>query len=66
MRLGDGTLARVVKTNPDSPKTPFVDVLVDKNGSRVEEPAIVATAGEGSPTIKECLSAQEAETLGVP
>ena len=64
-RLEDGTLARVVKTNPAGPKYPFVLVLVDKEGVRVTEPALVSTSAEGSPTIVGCLSAQEIDTLGL-
>ncbi|MBN1834219.1 MAG: HD domain-containing protein [Spirochaetales bacterium] len=65
VRLEDGSLARVVQTNPESPKSPFVDVLIDASGTRVEEPAIVSTGGEGSPTITQCLSLQEADSLGL-
>jgi putative nucleotidyltransferase with HDIG domain len=65
VRLQDGTLARVVKNDPASPKAPLVDILIDKDGARVEEPTIVPSGSEDGPTIKECLSVQEAETLGL-
>jgi HD-GYP domain-containing protein (c-di-GMP phosphodiesterase class II) len=64
VRLEDGTLARVVRTNPESPKYPFVDILAGKDGARVEEPAIIAADGTNGPPVTECLSVQEAEHLG--
>jgi HD-GYP domain-containing protein (c-di-GMP phosphodiesterase class II) len=65
VRLEDGTLGRVVRTNPESPKYPFVDILADKDGARVEEPAIVPSDGSSGPMVRECLSALEAEPLGL-
>jgi putative nucleotidyltransferase with HDIG domain len=63
VRLGDNSVARVVKTNPESPKFPFVQLLVDKDGNRVTEPVIVKTEDASGPTIQRALTSEEAARL---
>jgi len=62
VRLTDNSIARVVKTNPGSPKFPYIALLVDKEGNRVSEPALVKTE-EGGPAIQTALSPEEAAAL---
>ena len=63
--LSDEAIGRVVKTNPESPRFPFVQILIYKEGKRVNEPLVIKTAEEEGVSIQRCLPPQEAEKLGV-
>jgi HD-GYP domain-containing protein (c-di-GMP phosphodiesterase class II) len=62
--LSNAAIGRVIRTNPSSPKAPTVQILIDKDGNRLSELAIVQTAGEegGSvPAVKRNLFWKEVE-----
>jgi putative nucleotidyltransferase with HDIG domain len=61
--LSDESIGRVTKTNPASPRFPFVQVLIDKDGKRVEEPLLIKTAEENGVSIQRCFSPDEAQHL---
>ena len=61
--LSDDSIGRVTKTNPESPRFPFVQVLIDKNGKRIEEPLLIKTAEENGVSIKRCFTPDESEQL---
>lgn len=61
--LSDESIGRVTKTNPESPRFPFVQVLIDKEGKRTEEPLLIKTAEENGVSIQRCFSPDEAEQL---
>lgn len=61
--LSDDSIGRVTKTNPESPRFPFVQVLIDKNGTRIEEPLLIKTAEENGVSIKSCFAPDETEQL---
>ena len=61
--LSDDSIGRVTKTNPESPRFPFVQVLIDKNGARIEEPLLIKTAEENGVSIKRCFAPDETEQL---
>jgi putative nucleotidyltransferase with HDIG domain len=61
--LSDDSIGRVTKTNPESPRFPFVQVLIDKEGNRIDEPLLIKTTEENGLSIKRCLAPGEAETL---
>ena len=63
--LSDDSIGRVTKTNPESPRFPFVQVLIDKEGTRIDEPLLIKTAEENGLSIKRCLAPGEAETLDI-
>jgi putative nucleotidyltransferase with HDIG domain len=61
--LSDDSIGRVTKTNPESPRFPFVQVLIDKEGNRIDEPLLIKTTEENGLSIIRCLAPGEAETL---
>jgi putative nucleotidyltransferase with HDIG domain len=61
--LSDDSIGRVTKTNPESPRFPFVQVLVDKEGKRINEPLLIKTAEENGVSIQRSLSPDETEQL---
>jgi putative nucleotidyltransferase with HDIG domain len=61
--LSDESIGRVTKTNPESPRFPFVQVLIDKDGKHVEEPLLIKTAEENGVSIQRCFSPDEAQHL---
>lgn len=61
--LSDESIGRVTKTNPESPRFPFVQILIDKEGKRTEEPLLIKTAEENGVSIQRCFSPDEAEQL---
>jgi len=61
--LSDESIGRVTKTNPESPRFPFVQVLIDKEGKRVEEPLLIKTAEENGVSIQRCFSPDETQQL---
>ena len=61
--LSDDSIGRVTKTNPESPRFPFVQVLIDKNGKHIEEPLLIKTAEENGVSIKRCFTPDESERL---
>ncbi len=63
--LSDDTIGRVTKTNPESPRFPFVQVLIDKDGKHISEPLLVKTAEADGISIRRCLTPREAEDLDV-
>jgi putative nucleotidyltransferase with HDIG domain len=63
--LSDESIGRVTKTNPDSPRFPFVQVLTDKQGKRIEEPLLIKTAEEEGLSIQRCLPPGETEQFDV-
>jgi putative nucleotidyltransferase with HDIG domain len=63
VRLSDDTIGRVTKTNADSPRFPFVQVLVDAEGKRTNEPLLIKTAEKDGVSIQRALSPDESEQL---
>jgi len=63
--LSDEAIGRVVKTNPESPRFPFVQILIDKEGNRVNEPMVIKTVEEEGVSIQRCLPPLEAEKLNI-
>jgi len=63
--LSNEAIGRVVKTNPESPRFPYVQILIDKEGKRVDEPLVIKTAEVEGVSIQRCLAPQETEKLGV-
>jgi putative nucleotidyltransferase with HDIG domain len=63
--LSDETIGRVTKTIPESPRFPFVQILIDKEGKRVNEPVLVKTTEEEGISIQRCLTPKESEELDV-
>ncbi|MBN2553019.1 MAG: HD domain-containing protein [Spirochaetales bacterium] len=61
--LSDESIGRVTKINPESPRFPFVQVLIDGEGGSIEEPLLIKTAESDGVSIQRCLSPQEAEKL---
>jgi len=64
--LSDGALARVIRTHPQSPRTPGVQILIDRDGRRLEELAVANTSlegGQGAPVIQRSLSWKEVEAF---
>jgi HD-GYP domain-containing protein (c-di-GMP phosphodiesterase class II) len=61
--LSDDSIGRVTKTNPESPRFPFVQVLTDKEGKRIEEPLLIKTAENNGISIQRSLTPKEAEQL---
>jgi putative nucleotidyltransferase with HDIG domain len=61
--LSDDSIGRVTKTNPESPRFPFVQVLIDKSGTRIEEPLLIKTVEENGLSIKRCFTPDESEQL---
>jgi putative nucleotidyltransferase with HDIG domain len=61
--LSDDSIGRVTKTNPESPRFPFVQVLIDKNGKRSEDPLLIKTAEEDGLSIQRCLTPDESDKL---
>lgn len=59
--LSDGAIGRVVRTNPESPKTPFVQILIDKDGNRLTEMFIAKSSEQGELAVKRNLSWKEVE-----
>jgi HD-GYP domain-containing protein (c-di-GMP phosphodiesterase class II) len=62
--LSNAAIGRVIRTNPRSPKAPIVQILIDKDGERLGELAVVQTAGEEGgpePTVKRNLFWKEVE-----
>lgn len=62
VRLTDNSVARVVKTNPENPKYPYVTLLVDKDGNPVAEP-VLARTDEAGPAVQRTLTPAEAARL---
>jgi putative nucleotidyltransferase with HDIG domain len=63
--LSDDSIGRVTKTNPESPRFPFVQVLIDKEGNRIEEPLLIKTAEQNGLSVKRGLTPGEVEALGM-
>jgi len=63
VQLSDDSIGRVTKTNPESPRFPFVQVLIDREGMRLDEPLLIKTAQEDGLSIKRCLTPKEADPL---
>jgi HD-GYP domain-containing protein (c-di-GMP phosphodiesterase class II) len=61
--LSDNSIGRVAKTNPESPRFPFVQVLVNKEGGRSGEPVLIKTVEREGISIQRCLTPGEAEKL---
>jgi putative nucleotidyltransferase with HDIG domain len=61
--LSDNSIGRVTKTNPESPRFPFVQVIIDTEGTRISEPLLIKTAEEGGLSIQHCIPPKEAEQL---
>ena len=62
--LSNAAMGRVIRTDPRSPKTPIVQILIDKDGNRLREFAAVASSEAGSeqaPAIRRNLSWKEVE-----
>ncbi len=63
VRLSDDSIGRVTKTNADSPRFPFVQVLIDAEGKRINEPLLIKTAEKDGVSIQRALSPDESEQL---
>jgi putative nucleotidyltransferase with HDIG domain len=61
--LSDNSIGRVTKTNPESPRFPFVQVMIDKDGARISEPLLIKTAEEDGLSILQCIPPEEAGQL---
>jgi HD-GYP domain-containing protein (c-di-GMP phosphodiesterase class II) len=62
--LSNGAMGRVIRTDPRSPKTPIVQLLIDRDGNRLAEFAAVSTSEEGTeqaPAIRRNLNWKEVE-----
>jgi HD-GYP domain-containing protein (c-di-GMP phosphodiesterase class II) len=62
--LSNASIGRVIRTNPQSPKAPIVQILIDKDGNRPAELAVVQTAekeGGSEPAVKRNLFWKEVE-----
>jgi HD-GYP domain-containing protein (c-di-GMP phosphodiesterase class II) len=62
--LSNGAMGRVIRTDPRSPKTPVVQILIDRDGNRLKEFAAASSSEEGSgeaPAIRRNLSWKEVE-----
>jgi HD-GYP domain-containing protein (c-di-GMP phosphodiesterase class II) len=62
--LSNAAMGRVIRTDPHSPKTPIVQILIDKDGNRLREFAAVASSEAGTeqaPAIRRNLSWKEVE-----
>ena len=62
--LSDAAIGRVIRTNPRSPRAPIVQILIDKEGNRLDELAVVQTAereGGSEPFVKRQLFWKEVE-----
>ena len=64
--LSDGAIGRVAKTNPESPRFPFVQILFNKEGKQISEPLLVKTVEEEGVSIQRCLNPREVEKLEIP
>jgi putative nucleotidyltransferase with HDIG domain len=61
--LSDDSIGRVTKTNPESPRFPFVQVLTDKEGKPISEPLLIKTVENDGVSIQRSLTPQETEQL---
>jgi HD-GYP domain-containing protein (c-di-GMP phosphodiesterase class II) len=62
--LSDSAIGRVIRTNPRSARAPIVQILIDKEGNRLSELAVVQTAereGGSEPFVKRQLFWKEVE-----
>jgi hypothetical protein len=62
--LSDAAIGRVIRTNPRLPRAPIVQILIDKEGNRLSELAVVQTAereGGSEPFVKRQLFWKEVE-----
>jgi len=62
--LSNGAMGRVIRTNPRSPKTPIVQILIDRDGNRLAEFAVASSSEAGTeqePAIRRNLSWKEVE-----
>jgi putative nucleotidyltransferase with HDIG domain len=65
VQLSDDSIGRVTKTNPESPRFPFVQVLADKDGKSIDEPLLIKTSEDDGVSIKRSLSPEETEKLDI-
>jgi putative nucleotidyltransferase with HDIG domain len=63
VQLSDASIGRVTKTNPESPRFPFVQILVDTEGKRINEPLLIKTTEENGVSIQRALSPDESDQL---
>jgi HD-GYP domain-containing protein (c-di-GMP phosphodiesterase class II) len=62
--LSNGAMGRIIRTDPRSPKTPIVQILIDREGNHLNEFAAVVSSEAGSeqaPAIRRNLSWKEVE-----
>ncbi len=62
--LSDAAIGRVIRTSTRSPRAPIVQILIDKEGNRLDELAVVQTAereGGSEPFVKRQLFWKEVE-----
>ena len=62
--LSNGAMGRVIRTDPRSPKTPIVQILIDRDGNLLTEFAAAGTSEAGTeqaPAIRRNLSWKEVE-----
>jgi HD-GYP domain-containing protein (c-di-GMP phosphodiesterase class II) len=63
--LSNGALGRVIRTDPRSPKTPIVQILIDREGNWLKEFAATVSSEAGTeqaPAIRRNLTWKEIET----
>ena len=63
--LSDKSIGRVTKTDPESPRYPFVQVLIDSEGNRITESPLIKTVEQDGISIQRCLNPEESERLNV-
>jgi len=63
--LANHSVARVVKTDPSSPKTPFVHLVIDENGNRPSEPVLLKTSPDKGLQILRGLRKEEIQSLNL-
>jgi putative nucleotidyltransferase with HDIG domain len=63
--LSDESIGRVTKTNPESPRFPFVQVIADKEGKRIEEPVVLKTVETDGVSIQRCFTPEEVDQLNL-
>jgi len=63
--LSDESIGRVAKTDPESPRFPFVQVLIDGQGNRITEPLLIKAVEQEGISIQRCLNPEESERLNV-
>ncbi len=65
VELSNGAVGRVIRTNPQSPKEPIVQLLRGEDGQAVEEQQLVQPGEDSGLTVVRGLPSREAHALGI-